>query len=192
MTKFIYNGIYYPVIGEAAIYDLYENGNMYTAVIVKKLGGYTGFWSFLPYVGIKCKVNNKKPYRQLVMDAIKNHPEMRLEKSFGSRENSYVVFRKSVHEKLNKLYIGNIRFAYFLTNLNSLQGTSKDSKTVSVGYNPKERKWYGWSHRAKYGFGIGSTVKKGDIAYVEEKGEWTAKTLEDAKQMAIDFAENIA
>jgi hypothetical protein len=117
---------------------------------------------------------------------------MRLEKSFGSSENSYIVFRKSVYKELNKLYIGNIRFAYFLTNLNSLQGTPENSKTVSVGYSPKERKWYGWSHRAKYGFGVGSTVKKGDIAYKEKKGEWTAKTLEDAKQMAIDFAENIS
>ena len=125
--------------------------------------------------------------------------------------------------------------------------------TVNIGFNPEEQKWYGWSHRALYDFGIGSSVQKGDCAYcptdkddflddcvkfwdddshlnidathvTEEnvdgvcvtwlygnkipnkvlrntcsstftpypdtygKGEWTAKTLEDAKQMAIDFA----
>ncbi len=38
-------------------------------------------------------------------------------------------------------------------------------KTACIGYNPKENKWYGWSHRAIYGFGIGSQVKKGDCAY---------------------------
>ena len=34
-----------------------------------------------------------------------------------------------------------------------------------VGYSPKNKKWYGWSHRAIYGFSIGSEVKKGDCAY---------------------------
>ncbi len=130
----------------------------------------------------------------------------------------------------------------------------------SVGFCAKENKWYGWSHRAIYGFGIGSEVKKGDCAYMpadeeafrekyleffgvnefhkDEKvvdhtdengergalitatytddvpneklrgtkyevfwpyrnekmgrGEWTAKTMEDAKQMAMDFAEGVS
>ncbi len=117
----------------------------------------------------------------------------------------------------------------------------------------KEQKWYGWSHRAIYGFGIGSTCKKGDCHYqafdkndflddsvrfwddenhlktaavfigngvqvswkydnkVKNKklrgtvggnfmefpdkwgrGAWTAKTMEDAKQMAIDFADGVS
>lgn len=113
--------------------------------------------------------------------------------------------------------------------------------TISnIGFSEKEQKWYGWSHRAFFGFGIGSKVKKGDIAYnspnIEDwidgqknfwkgldvcepdyekkvliktsikggfvtktpfpkklgKGEWVAKTLEDARQMAIDFAKNIS
>lgn len=64
-------------------------------------------------------------------------------------------------------------------------------KIHSIGFSEKEQKWYGWSHRAIYGFGIGSKVKKGDCAYTEERGEWTAKTLEDAKQMAMDFAKGV-
>ena len=133
-----------------------------------------------------------------------------------------------------------------------------DHDYCSIGFCEKEQKWYGWSHRAMYGFGIGSGVKKGDIGYnasneeewienqvnfwsdadklfihhyIEEnnkherlliiewtwsdsvpnvkirgtkdtyeqvipsvfgRGEWTAETLDDAKQMAIDFADNIA
>lgn len=131
----------------------------------------------------------------------------------------------------------------------------------SIGFCEKEQKWYGWSHRGIGGFGVGSTVKLGDIAFkpsnLEEtvakamsfwsdpghlnmaytlvpypdgtpdliviswtyasdeklipntklhgqttsvtwvvrdfgRGEWTAETLEDAKQMAIDYASNIA
>lgn len=127
----------------------------------------------------------------------------------------------------------------------------------SIGFCEKDKKWYGWSHRAVYGFGIGSEVKKGDCAYTptdmedarldairfwsdenhidvtasetvdddgrpcfdvswkisdkvpNEKrrgqisgcrhyppeqfgnGEWTAQTLDDARQMACDFAEGV-
>lgn len=144
--------------------------------------------------------------------------------------------------------------------------------THGVGFSPKDEKWYGWSHRAIYGFTVGSTCKKGDCHYtastpeemiddhaeffadiseesaaqhraecqiledrsgiriltapikvkastmetiendldnVDElpevnlfedscyiikcgKGEWTAKTMEDAKQMAIDFNEGVS
>ncbi|HCP19602.1 hypothetical protein [Spongiibacter sp.] len=38
-------------------------------------------------------------------------------------------------------------------------------KPISIGFNPVEQKWYGWSHRAIYGFGIGSTCKRGDCHY---------------------------
>ena len=136
--------------------------------------------------------------------------------------------------------------------------------TCCIGFNPTEQKWYGWSHRAIFGFGIGSECKKGNCGYhasnedeyIEQvyrfwedkeysvgderieigigdgygkknvkgvyfrytynnkvpninlrgteyvhfdpfpdkygKGEWTANTLEDAKQMAIDFAESVS
>jgi hypothetical protein len=126
--------------------------------------------------------------------------------------------------------------------------------THGVGFSPKEGKWYGWSHRAIFGFKIGSTCKKGDCHYragnIEDEieaailfwsnenhinvkakviddsnievtwtyddtilnetlrgtisganwhiakpfghGEWTAKTMDDAKQMAIDFNEGVS
>ena len=129
--------------------------------------------------------------------------------------------------------------------------------THGVGFSLKDNKWYGWSHRAIYGFEIGSTCKKGDCHYIgssieeqEEaaiefwknkyhknvkcigiitqdgkeffdikwnylniipnkkliskiggvthlilplgKGEWTAETMEDAKQMAIDFNQGVS
>ena len=137
-----------------------------------------------------------------------------------------------------------------------------EPNTCCIGFNPIEKKWYGWSHRAIFGFGIGSECKKGDCHYepsnkedfkedclrflgdtdmsetyktnpiAEEgeqdgklgvwvrytyndkvpneemrgqisgvfceypekygKGEWVAETIEDAKQMAIDFARNIS
>ena len=64
--------------------------------------------------------------------------------------------------------------------------------TSGVGFSPAEGKWYGWSHRAIYGFCIGSTCKKGDAHYTESKGEWEAGTMLDAKQMAQDFNEGVS
>ena len=127
----------------------------------------------------------------------------------------------------------------------------------TIGFCEKEQKWYGWSHRAMFGFGIGSEVTEGDAGFkssnigefiknclhfwedeyheytrhtydsfegldfveivwkynntvpnkklrgtlgstrveipkVWGRGSWKAETLEDAKQMAIDFAEGVS
>lgn len=131
--------------------------------------------------------------------------------------------------------------------------TWDQGKPINIGLNPIEEKWYGWSHRALYGFEVGSECKRGDCHYrpvdkddfLEDmvrfwssddrvnihgehqddgvyieweydqsipnekmrgqitgshqqypdeygKGEWAAKTLADARQMAIDFANDVA
>ena len=146
--------------------------------------------------------------------------------------------------------------------LMNIQKIHKDHSSCSIGFNKEKQKYYGWSHRAIYGFGIGSKCKRGDCSYVPMdkddfleasirfwsddshldingyhtekedeygknelgvyvewtydnkipneklrggisgvfmpypaiygKGEWEAKTLEDAKQMAIDFAAGVS
>ena len=156
-------------------------------------------------------------------------------------------------------YIGNPRHARFLCVKLGIAPQKEGSRgcVCSVGFSSKDGKWYGWSHRAIYGFKIGSTCKKGDCHYrprnkrefreacrlfwsdpgheqirakfaVENgeagvlvtwvysndvpnedlrgtiggtfsgypsewgRGEWTAKTVADAKQMAMDFAEGVS
>lgn len=80
-------------------------------------------------------------------------------------------------------------------------------KTCSIGFSEKEQKWYGWSHRALFGFGIGDVVKEGDCTassgwvdeYLEEHPEadrslpvgFKATTLGDTKKMAIAFADSV-
>lgn len=145
-------------------------------------------------------------------------------------------------------------FKEFPIRLNLTELQAPHGRVASLGFCADEQKWYGWSHRAYYGFGIGSTVKRGDCAYVpvdkedarleairfwtdefhtdmaaEEtardgvtvtwtytdtvpnkslrgtqgsqfvyypddfgKGEWTAETMVQAKQMAADFAESVS
>lgn len=65
----------------------------------------------------------------------------------------------------------------------------------SIGWSEKEQKFYGWSHRAIYGFGIGSKSGKGKVGYqtlIDRGWPIEAKTKEDCKKMAIAFAEEIA
>ncbi len=156
-------------------------------------------------------------------------------------------------------YIGDSIWAYRLCNTRGIkpEKTNRNHCVCCIGFCESEQKWYGWSHRAIYGFGIGSEVKRGDCAYhstdrddflldmvrfwtednhidvVGErttesgldgvyvswtysddvpnikirggisgvfnpypetwgKGEWTAKTLEEAREMACDFAESVS
>lgn len=77
-----------------------------------------------------------------------------------------------------------------------------EGQMLNVGFSPSRQKWYGWSHRAVAGFGIGDTIKKGDVIapdpdYPALRGEslplgFTAKTLDDAKRMAMAFANAVS
>lgn len=133
-----------------------------------------------------------------------------------------------------------------------------DAYSCVIGFSMREQKWYGWSHRAIYGFGIGDSVEPGHCAYQPTdpadflrdmlnfwednenhertwaehtdhegrlgvrvhwiysdavpneklrgtqggtfapypdkfgRGTWTAQTLDDARQMAIDYYEGVA
>lgn len=64
-------------------------------------------------------------------------------------------------------YIGDPESArYYCEDKGVIPEKKRDSVNIcSIGFNEKEQKWYGWSHRAMYGFGIGDSVEKGDCAY---------------------------
>lgn len=71
---------------------------------------------------------------------------------------------------------------------------SGDIHKTPIGFSEKEQKWYGWSHRAIYGFKIGDKCKDGDLGvgdgYTFKDGD-KLKTLDDCKQRAIDFAKSV-
>lgn len=107
-------------------------------------------------------------------------------------------------------YIGDPKFAFYLCQKMGIQPEKANlsHSICSIGFCPSKQKWYGWSHRAIYGFGIGDIVKKGDCAassgwtdeYLREHPEkdsslpvgFTAHTLEDAKKMALAFAASVS
>jgi len=95
-------------------------------------------------------------------------------------------------------WIGDKRDAYRLVKKRGIQPqkSKPDHCVCSIGYSVKDGKWYGWSHRALYGFQIGSTCRKGDCHYLPRRhggrGAWIAKTTADAKRMAVAFAEGVS
>ena len=163
---------------------------------------------------------------------------------------------KIYYSKFDGSYITRVGQETNIAHLAEMEIT--ENLTQGVGFSPKDKKWYGWSHRAMYGFKIGSTCKKGDCHYIGstlqeqedaavlfwsdadrinthcdgiitypngEKffhikwtytgnipntklhnkisgvehfitplgaGEWTAKTMEDAHQMAKDFSKGVS
>ncbi len=105
-------------------------------------------------------------------------------------------------------YIGNPKAAHRLIVKRGIAPQLIPGHNVcSIGYCAREKKWYGWSHRAIFGFKVGDRVKKGDctnssgfteeyLASHPEKDRslpigFKAKTLDDCKLMAIAFAESV-
>lgn len=107
-------------------------------------------------------------------------------------------------------YIGNLKVAKMLCEERGIapELIPPDMNVCSIGFCKKEQKWYGWSHRAIHGFSIGDVVKEGDCCalsgwtddYLANHPEadlslpigFKAKTLDDAKRMAIAFAESVS
>ena len=106
-------------------------------------------------------------------------------------------------------YIGDSKLGHRLCKKRGIKpelASPKDS-ICSIGFSEQDQKWFGWSHRAIYGFGVGSVAEKGDCVtepgsipeYIAEHPEadvslpvgFEAKTLEDAKRMAVAFADSV-
>lgn len=176
--------------------------------------------------------------------------EVRTEKVDPEGEGNTIEMKSAYTS--SGMYIGNRHDARVLCEEKGIAPELIDSEhnVCSIGFCVTEQKWYGWSHRAIFGFSIGSSVKKGDCAYIPSdvtdlaetlserndyveiidgqnvqiatklctiegenddgtikladeyeteyytvktgRGEWTAKNLDDARQMAIDFANDVA
>lgn len=107
-------------------------------------------------------------------------------------------------------YVGSIDpQAVYIVNEKAIMPEKADSKNkvCTIGKSLRDGKWYGWSHRAIYGFGIDEEVKEGDLCATTGWSEdhlsnhpednkslpvgFIAKTEEDCKKMAIAFAEAV-
>jgi len=124
---------------------------------------------------------------------------------------------KSAYTIPEGYYIGNSKVAYRLIvkrgiKPEPIQPANEEAnggrgQTCCIGFSEREQRWFGWSHRAICGFGVGDVVQEGDCTassgwtdeWLAEHPEddlslpvgFEAKTLEDAKRMAIAFAESV-
>lgn len=99
----------------------------------------------------------------------------------GLEENDpNMIEWKAAYSLIDGSYIGDAKDAQFFEERNIIpQLSNPQHKTATIGFCQKEQKWYGWGRAGYTSFGIGD---------FDHKGARTAKTLDDAKQMAIDFA----
>jgi len=104
---------------------------------------------------------------------------------------------------LNNNYIGDPKMAYFLCKKKGIKPELIDGNSVcSIGFCYKDQKWYGWSHRAICGFGIGHVVEAGNCEALEDREAvaynnlvpvgFEVKKLDDAKKCAIAFAKCVS
>ena len=111
---------------------------------------------------------------------------------------------------MDNKYVGNLDDValLFKNGIYDIQTINNKNKICSIGFNDEEQKWYGWSHRAMYGFGIGHVVKKGNLEastgfteeYIEKHPEeslavpigFVCKSLDDCKRCAIAFADSVS
>lgn len=87
----------------------------------------------------------------------------------------YTKVYKSIYDNSYITHVGMEREQKFLADKEIT-----DCLTHGVGYSPKDKLWYGWSHRAIFGFKVGSTCKKGDCHY-------KAANIEDELEAAEAF-----
>ena len=66
-----------------------------------------------------------------------------------------------------------------------------DDTVHSFGKSEADGKWYGWSHRAVYGFGKGDKVSK-DICGNTSGKEYTIQSDEQAREVAMAFADDVS
>ena len=116
---------------------------------------------------------------------------------------------ESAYSKKDGSYIGNVDTAIVLCDSKGILPECMDDEhnVASIGFCRREQKWYGWSHRALFGFGIGDVVEEGDcsassgwIDGITPEGKpdplvlpvgFRAETLDDARRMAVAFASSV-
>ena len=148
---------------------------------------------------------SKEYYQVDTITLLQSAYDVRWEKTPGNGDYWYAVY-----SNIDGGYVGTPEgaYRYYQRGIRLIQKAHLEDKVCSIGFNPKEDKWYGWSHRAMYGFKIGDTVKEGDCCassgwteeYLKEHPEedkslpigFEAKTKIDTKRMAIAFADSVS
>lgn len=116
-----------------------------------------------------------------------------VERSYQELNNEKYThtFRYVVNEQGH--YVGLPNERKWLEEYQIVPELADENLTVcTIGRSKKDGKWYGWSHRAMYGFGIGHVVSDGDCGTESIPVGFEVKTDDDAKRVAIAFANDVS
>jgi hypothetical protein len=121
--------------------------------------------------------------------------EVRTEEWQFGNSSEDVTTVKSAYTTPKGEYIGDPKLAYWLIVKRGImpEKASSTDNVCTIGFCEKDQKWFGWSHRALYGFGVGHKVKKGSTLVGDgyKVGD-TVETLDEARDMAIAFAKSVS
>lgn len=117
---------------------------------------------------------------------------------------------KFYYSTTDNSYVGDLEFVNKLEKLGIIlvQKAIPTDNAASIGFDPKNNRWYGWSHRAIFSYGLGDVVKPDSapassglieeyrVQHPEEDYSlpvgYKAETLNDAKRIAIAFAKAVS
>jgi hypothetical protein len=100
----------------------------------------------------------------------------------GKKLTKYIITKIPPEDRTFKNKPDNVRFQDWLL-IKSNGG---------LGKSAADNKWYGWSHRAVSGFGIGDTVKPGTCGFDDLKTPFIIKTDDQAKEVAKKFHNGVS
>ena len=163
---------------------------------------------FMKGARVKVLLESNMPKRVISSEAFPDKGyKLNQEKWDGFNDGEWMDMEVA-YSLIDDSYIGDSKEAEWFAEKGIKPEASKGGDVACIGFCEKEQKWYGWSHRARYGFGIGDKVKEGDCCassgytddylaqHPEENGAlpvgFEAKTLEDAKRMAVAFADSVS
>jgi len=95
-------------------------------------------------------------------------------------------------------YIGEPKIAHMLLVKRGIMPEKADmgDSVCSVGYSHKDGKWYGWSHRAIFGYKAGDMIYEenfgDDNTHFSRHGSKPVVTLADARLAAVRFADSVS
>ncbi len=93
------------------------------------------------------------------------------------------------------LFVGDFNTYKLLSKYGIRPQKNEPSHSVcSIGFSPKEQKWYGWSHRAIFGYGVGDDFYHPDTAFGDggKKPPSVILSLAEAEQAARNFARDVS
>lgn len=113
---------------------------------------------------------------------------------------------KSAYSLPEGYYIGDPKKAHHLWKkygITRWELSDPENTVASIGWSPSKQKWFGWSHRAIWGYKPGQVMKKGDIGVEGGDGlggpgtgsfpaGYEIKDFDDARRAAVEFAKCVA